>query len=176
MIQWEWFYIFTLQLFWLSIPHVGTNQPFLSKQSERDCVKSVTTRRITVKGCPLIAGRSIFNHLSVFSTDEPSRSTTRSIWSTPAPLRTSTWSKKCCHDNQLLSLQLVYVHRVCHQRELSVGFSLHCKILFCVPPTLGSSFLQYARHLTDFIHPSLFVCFHHPDGIDCLFLLSFSMI
>lgn len=35
------------------------------------------------------------------------------------------------------------------------GSSLHGKILFCVPLKLGSSFLQYARHLTDFIHLSL---------------------
>lgn len=106
------------------------------------------------------------------SADGPSRSTTKNIWSTPAPPRTSTWSKKCCHDDHLLALQLVYVHRVCHQRALSVGSSLHCKILFCVPLKLASSFLQYARHLTDFIHVSLFVYFHHLDGlIACFFYL-----
>ncbi len=132
-------------------------------------------RRITTEGCVLIAGRSIISHVLIrlsFPSDEPSRSTTRNIWSTPAQLRTSTWSKNCCHDDHLLSPQLVYVHQVCHQRVLSVGSPLHCKILFCVPLKLASSFLQYARHLTDFIHLSLFLCFHHPDGlIACFFYL-----
>lgn len=78
----------------------------------------------------------------------------------PAPLRTSTWSNKHCHDDHLVPLQPVCVHQVSHQRALSTGSSLQCKILFCVPLKLGSPFLQYARHLTDFIHLSLFVYFH----------------
>lgn len=100
-----------------------------------------------------IAGWSLF--MSVLSVDEPSRSTTRNIWSTPAPQRTSTWSKKGCHVDHFLAPQLVYVHRDCHQRALSLGSSLHCKILLCVPLELGSAFLHYTRHLTDFIHLSL---------------------
>lgn len=108
--------------------------------------------------------------MSVFSADEPSRSTTKSIWNTPAPLRTSTWSEKCCHDN-LLPPQLVYVHQFCHQRALSVGIFFFRSIVkySSVPLNLGSSFLQYARHLTDFIHPFLFVYFHDLNGlIACL--------
>lgn len=80
---------------------------------------------------------------------------------------------------QLSCSQLVYVHQDCHQRALSLGFSLHCKIILCVPLKLGSAFLQYNRHLTDFIHLSLSlsVCLcPSSQWMDCLFLLSFSMI
>lgn len=104
----------------------------------RFSVKYVTTGWITIEGWFLKAGRFVFSHLSVFSTDEPSRSTTRNIWSTPAPPRTSIWSKKSYHDDHLLAPPLVYVHQVWHPRALSVGSSLHCKILFCVPLKLGS--------------------------------------
>lgn len=64
----------------------------------------------------------------VFSLVEPSRSTTRNIWSTPAPLKTSTWSKTSSHDNPFLST----VCQVRQQRTLSVFFFFqhHCRILF----------------------------------------------
>lgn len=56
------------------------------------------------------------------------------------------------------------------------GSPLQCKIRFRLPLNLGSPFLQYARHLTDFIHLSLSLClfpyFHHLDGsIACFFCL-----
>lgn len=65
---------------------------------------------------------------SVISADEPSRSTTRNIWSTPAPRRTSTWSKTCCHDDHLHSL----LHSLCMFIEFATRGCCQRGLLFIV--------------------------------------------
>lgn len=93
----------------------------------------------------------------------------------PVLLRTSTWSNAHCPNDHLVSLQPVFSSRLPPGSAVNES-SLQCNILFYVPMKVGSPFLQYARHLTDFIHLSLSLfisIFPSSRWINCLFLFVF---